>query len=92
MLVRDHQFIVIWVELYVAIRHIGPPKSSKTDREVVTALERKGSRGCSAGRGGWTCEACVPGMWQRVAQTSRGQVVVIWVKLYVAIHHKTTIS
>jgi hypothetical protein len=36
--VRDHQFIVIWVELYVAVRHIGPPKSwnrvSKTDREV----------------------------------------------------------
>jgi hypothetical protein len=61
ILVRDHQFRVIWVELYVAIRHIGPPKSwnriSKTDREVVTAMERKGSRGCSAGRGGWTCEA-----------------------------------
>jgi hypothetical protein len=37
-LVRDYQFRAIWVELYVAIRHIGPPKSwnrvSKTDREV----------------------------------------------------------
>jgi hypothetical protein len=37
-LVRDHQFRVIWVELYVAVRHIGPPKSwnrdPKTDREV----------------------------------------------------------
>jgi hypothetical protein len=55
----DHQFIVIWVELYV--RHIGTPKSwkrvSKTDREVVTALERKGIRGYSAGRGGWSCGA-----------------------------------
>jgi hypothetical protein len=56
MLGRDHQFKVIWVELYVAVRHIGPPKSwnwvSKTDREVIKALERKSSRGCSTGRGG----------------------------------------
>ncbi len=55
ILVRDHQFIVIWVKLYVAVRHIGPTRSwnriSKTDREVVTALERKGSRGCSVRRG-----------------------------------------
>ncbi len=80
-LVRDHQFIVIW--LYVADRHIGPPKSwnrvSKTNREVVTALERKGSRGCPAGRGGWSCEAWEPGMWQRVAQTSRG-LGAVWVR------------
>ncbi len=43
--------IVIWDELYVAVRHISPPnRVSKTDREVGTALERKGSRGCSAVR------------------------------------------
>jgi hypothetical protein len=76
--VRNHQLIGIWVELYVALRHIGSPKSrvSKTDREVITALERKGSRGCSARRGGWSCGACVPEKWQRVAQTSRGLGVV----------------
>ncbi len=60
-LVRDHQFKVIWVKVYVAVHHIGPPKSrnrvSKTDREVITALERKGSRGCSARRGGWSLNA-----------------------------------
>jgi hypothetical protein len=44
--VRDHQFIVIWAELYVAICHIGPPPPPKSwnrvfqiDREV-TALDR----------------------------------------------------
>jgi hypothetical protein len=60
-LVMDHQFVKIWAKLYVVVRHMGPPKSwnrvSKTDREVFTALERKGSRGCSAGRGGWSCES-----------------------------------
>jgi hypothetical protein len=44
--VRDHQFIEIWVKLYVAVRHIDPPpkswnRLSKTDGEVITALERK---------------------------------------------------
>jgi hypothetical protein len=48
-LVRDHQFIIICAELYVAICHIAPPppvlnRVYKTDREVVTDLERKGCR------------------------------------------------
>ncbi len=76
MLVRDHPVHSNLGRALCDFRYIGPPKSwnrvSKTDREVITALERKGSRGCSAGRGGWSCGAWVPGMWQRVAQTRRG--------------------
>jgi hypothetical protein len=63
--------------IYVYPPHRSPPPSLGTGfprliREVVTALERKGSRGCSAGRRMWSCESCVPGMWQRVAQTCTG--------------------
>jgi hypothetical protein len=60
---KFHQFLIIWAELYVAICHISPPPPSlgtgvsKTDREVVTALERKGKSGYSTRREGWSCEA-----------------------------------
>jgi hypothetical protein len=65
-------------EFYVVVHHISPPKSwnrvSEPDREVVTALEREGSRGCSAGRGGWSEDGTVKleyqgnamGMWLHV--------------------------
>ncbi len=47
--------------MYIGVHHIGPPKSwnrvSKIDRKVITALEMKGSKRCSAGKGGWSCEA-----------------------------------
>jgi hypothetical protein len=58
--VRDPQFVVIWIELCVAVRHIGPSKSwnrvSKTDREVITALERKGSSDALPGEEGAAVE------------------------------------
>ncbi len=48
---------LIRAELYVAVHCIGPPQVleqgfAKFDEEVVTALERRCRRGCSAGRGG----------------------------------------
>ncbi len=74
-LVREHLFLIIfWAEIYMTIYRIRPhPKNrvSRTWREVITALERKGSEVWSAGRGGWSCEAWVAGMSQRVTQTSR---------------------
>jgi hypothetical protein len=57
---RNYWFIVIWAEVYMTVCHIVPPslgkRVSKSHREVVTALERKGSRGCSARRGRWSYE------------------------------------
>jgi TRAP-type C4-dicarboxylate transport system substrate-binding protein len=39
--VRDHQFLIIWAKLYVAIRPKSWNRISKTDRDIVTALKRK---------------------------------------------------
>jgi hypothetical protein len=47
MKVREHLFLLFWAEIYMTIYHIRPhPKNrvSRTYREVITALERKGSR------------------------------------------------
>ncbi len=43
--------------MWLSITNVTPKswnRVSKTDREVITDLERKGSRGCSARRGGWS--------------------------------------
>jgi hypothetical protein len=38
MLVEDHKIVIMWAKLYVAVRHVGCPKSwnriSKTDHEL----------------------------------------------------------
>jgi hypothetical protein len=58
--VRDHQFKVIWVEVYLAVHHIGPPKSwnrvSNTDREVITALEGRAVEDALPGEEGGAVE------------------------------------
>ncbi len=56
----------------MAVYHIGYPKSwymlANTDRNVVTALESPVENAL----GGWSREASMLRMWQRVAQTSKG--------------------
>jgi hypothetical protein len=44
---------------------VSVPETS--DTKTVTALKRRGSRVCSADRGGCCCEASVPGTRQGVA-------------------------
>jgi hypothetical protein len=61
--------------LWLSTTYITPKslnRVSKTDREAVIAIERKGNLGCFAGRGGWSYEAGVLGMWQVAQQQEAG--------------------
>jgi hypothetical protein len=59
---RDYQFLRICAKLYMAVFHIGPLSLGLAlPWRVVIAVKSKGCRGCTAGRGGWSCEAWVHG-------------------------------
>ncbi len=40
MLVRDHQFIVIWAKLYVVVRHMGPPRLGTGFPQLIEKLSQ----------------------------------------------------